>query len=141
MLRICSKCGDKKYVSKWYRPKEKNKKKKWVCSRCRDKKYIIKKEKRHQNFKPGTREYRRDNFLMFMYGISLMDYNALVLSQNNRCKICGKHRDEQKNDLHVDHNHVTNEIRGLLCQDCNMALGYVHDNIDILLNAIRYLEK
>jgi len=81
------------------------------------------------------------------YGITLDQYNALFLKQNGLCAIC--HRPETETDsrtgriksLHVDHNHETTEIRGLLCLSCNGAIGLMKDNPAILRSGAEYLEN
>jgi len=75
-----------------------------------------------------------------VYGITLEEYEQLKLNQNNCCAICNKHRNEFKNDLHLDHDHKTGKIRGFLCGRCNPGLGHFDDNIDKLKAAIKYLE-
>ena len=47
----------------------------------------------------------------------------------------------EKNALTVDHNHVTGQIRGLLCTNCNLGIGNFKDKTELLKNAIKYLEK
>jgi len=73
------------------------------------------------------------------YGITIETYDKMSESQNNCCAICGESRDNFKTNFAVDHNHETNEVRGLLCGKCNLILGYANDNIPILENAIKYL--
>ena len=73
------------------------------------------------------------------YGITKDQYNELFNKQNGCCAICGRHQSMIKKTLAVDHNHETNEIRGLLCQSCNLILGHANDNIDVLKNAIKYI--
>lgn len=75
------------------------------------------------------------------FGITLEQYNIMFTNQNGKCLICLRHQSEFKRALAVDHNHETGEIRGLLCHKCNTAIGLLHDNIDILNNAIKYLKK
>jgi hypothetical protein len=58
------------------------------------------------------------------YGITEEDYNGMLLSQNNKCLICGKEHKDTTKGLHIDHSHETLEIRGLLCSRCNGALGW-----------------
>jgi hypothetical protein len=64
-------------------------------------------------------------------------YETLVEVQGNRCKICGCQPNGSRNfkRLHVDHNHETGEIRGLLCPKCNSTVGFVetHENIPEVL--------
>jgi hypothetical protein len=103
-------------------------------------KYKIKKES-ISNFKPGTKEYKKDRYLFHMYGITLTEYNNLYNEQNGCCKICNKHQMEFKHNLSIDHCHKTNEIRGLLCVNCNHGLGKFQDNVTFLENAIKYLNK
>jgi hypothetical protein len=75
------------------------------------------------------------------YNLTIDDYNKMFTSQNGCCKICGKHQSEFKKSLSIDHNHQTNEVRGLLCNNCNTILGHAKDDIEILQNAIKYLKS
>jgi len=59
--------------------------------------------------------------------------------QNKKCAICEE--DLSWDKIHVDHNHSTNKIRGLLCENCNRMLGMAHDDIGILIGAVNYLEE
>lgn len=68
------------------------------------------------------------------YGLSPEAYAQLWKSQGGLCAICLTVPPE-----HVDHDHATGEIRGLLCQRCNMALGLFKDDTEILERAIFYL--
>jgi hypothetical protein len=71
------------------------------------------------------------------YGISLEDYTEMVADQEGRCLICSEPTDK----LVVDHDHKTNEVRGLLCSACNTGLGHFKDSTDRLRSAIDYLTK
>jgi hypothetical protein len=83
----------------------------------------------------------KNNYLKNTYNIDLIVYNKMLAEQNYKCAICKKHEDELKSCLCVDHCHTSNDVRGLLCVNCNHALGKFDDNIDTLLNAIKYLSK
>lgn len=75
------------------------------------------------------------------FGITKDQYCAMLDKQECKCAICGtKHIDEHKKRLHVDHCHTTGKIRGLLCNHCNLGIGHLKDDINILKNAIAYLE-
>lgn len=67
----------------------------------------------------------------------------LLNSQKNKCAICKNPFDESERAKMalVDHDHSTGRIRGLLCRDCNVALGTFKDNIGYLSRAIQYLFK
>jgi len=81
------------------------------------------------------------------YGLTLEEYEAMVEYQDHKCKICGTHETDNalsKNGnpkrLSIDHDHETGQIRGLLCNLCNTALGMFDDNVESLQRAILYLE-
>lgn len=73
------------------------------------------------------------------YGLSEQEWHALYRRQKGCCAICRK--PEPINVLNVDHDHETNEVRGLLCGRCNKALGYLYDRTELLVRAQRYLER
>lgn len=79
------------------------------------------------------------------FGISLEEYQEMLEKQNNCCAICGRpersvdHRTKRVRSLAVDHCHDTNKIRGLLCSDCNTAIGLLQDDPNVLKAAIKYL--
>jgi len=85
----------------------------------------------------------RNRELKRKYGISLDEYNQLVESQGDSCAICGTtDKGVARGKFRywsVDHNHATGEVRGLLCQKCNVLLGMAKDDISILEKAIEYL--
>lgn len=85
----------------------------------------------------------------YRHGLSWKQYDALVAAANGKCQICGKPDGDGKNRLHVDHDHRCCSgsascgkcVRGLLCGNCNRALGMMHDDVDRLLHAAIYLES
>lgn len=73
--------------------------------------------------------------------MSLADWEALYDRQQGRCAICGAELDRTKSkDIHVDHNHETGKVRGLLCSACNRGLGFFKENPETLLDAFHYLD-
>ena len=86
-------------------------------------------------------ECRRNGHLQETHGISLEDYDKLLEEQNNSCIICGTETPRGIGRFHVDHNHKTDKIRGLLCNNCNLGLGYFSDNPKTLVAAANYLLK
>ena len=84
------------------------------------------------------KEYRRDQHLRLTYGIKLAEYSLMLKNQENKCLIC---RDTQlKRPLVVDHSHKTNKVRGLLCYKCNVALGLLRENEEIILSMLSYIK-
>lgn len=73
------------------------------------------------------------------YGLEAGQYETLLTLQQGRCAICRKRPRAKR--LAVDHNHGTGKVRGLLCEPCNRrVLGGGHDSLQILKNAVYYLE-
>ena len=75
------------------------------------------------------------------YGVTIEQYYNVLEAQGGGCGICGAAYADRKGQkkLHVDHDHVTGDFRGLLCAKCNTALGKFADDVDILQKAIGYL--
>jgi len=91
------------------------------------------------------RAYARENrtvtksYAKRKYGISLERYDALKATFRS-CMICGKDADSHKGGaLHIDHDHLTGELRGMLCGTCNTGLGSFQDSPALLQKAIAYL--
>lgn len=85
-----------------------------------------------------TPERSRRYWLRHRYGITEAEYAAMAQRQGGRCAICRElPADEQV--LHVDHNHKTGALRGLLCGHCNRLLGQAKENPETLLTAAAYL--
>jgi hypothetical protein len=74
------------------------------------------------------------------FGIHADQYEVMLKEQNYVCAICHK-SDICNRDLAVDHCHSTKKVRGLLCTNCNMALGKFQDDLQNLLNAVEYLKR
>ena len=75
------------------------------------------------------------------YKITPNIYYELLKAQNYGCAICQVHEIKLKHQLAVDHNHLTDKIRGLLCSNCNTGLGLFEDKAELLQKAIAYLNK
>jgi hypothetical protein len=87
----------------------------------------------------------KDSDLRRSHGISLDGYTEKLVSQGGVCAICRGpekrlHRGQVRN-LAVDHCHKHGHMRGLLCGDCNTALGLFQDNPELLLRAASYLSS
>lgn len=87
-----------------------------------------------QNRKSSSRKW----YLKATYNITPEQYQEMSDKNNGKCYICLEQKDYY---LHVDHDHNTGYIRGLLCNNCNRALGLFKDNRESLLRAIQYLQN
>jgi hypothetical protein len=65
----------------------------------------------------------------------------MFADQNGKCAICEKHSTEFSKNLAVDHCHLTGNIRGLLCDNCNRGMGLMGDNKINLQRAVEYLHR
>lgn len=95
------------------------------------------------SIKESQKKYRikyperlKDRKLKLRYRISLLEYSEILKKQNAECAICHK-----KNKLFVDHDHSSGEVRGLLCNTCNLGLGYFYNDNSLLKSAIKYIIK
>lgn len=84
-------------------------------------------------------DYNKARKMREYYRLSLADYYEMRARQENRCAICRDEFDEKKRGPHIDHDHATGAVRGLLCQGCNQAIGCARDDQNILFAAIEYL--
>jgi len=98
-------------------------------------KVVIASSKATRQRNPNTRLKRT----LAQYGLSLDEYWDL---EKQGCAICGSlaSQDKQRSRLHIDHNHQTGAFRGLLCTNCNLAIGQFQDNPELLLRAAHYLQ-
>ena len=98
---------------------------------------IYKSIKDKEEFKARKRDYSR----RYCYNISPKDYQNLISNQNNKCAICKQefNPDKNKSKPHIDHNHDTGKVRGLLCHTCNTRLAVI-ENKEFLNTALKYLE-
>ena len=99
-------------------------------------------EKLRKTNLPELRRRQREANLRKQYGIGHDQYEEILKSQGGKCAICGggpngKHKDR----FHIDHDHETEKIRGLLCGMCNLGVGYFYDDPVRLRNAAAYLER
>lgn len=90
-----------------------------------------------------TKDYYNEIVIKQNYGIEYSDYLKMVEAHDNKCAICGAEAPTtgHKKRLNIDHCHDTGQVRGLLCDLCNRALGLMRDNTALLSNAIDYLNQ
>ena len=129
MERKCCNCQKIKPLTEFY----KNKKRlQYECKECTKKRIT------------ATRctERNRDLHYRRTYGITLDDFNRMVLAQGSKCACCGASKPGGKlKNWCVDHDHVTGTVRELLCTNCNLVLGFVKDSPEHLQRLTEYVLK
>ena len=90
--------------------------------------------------KPGFALRMRAGHLQRKYGITLADYDAMLLAQGGGCAICATPQPDGQS-LHVDHDHDTGAVRGLLCFNCNAGIGLFGHDVRALDAAAAYLRR
>ncbi len=113
-----------------------------ICKQCR-KAYSDRPENksRAKQWRVNNREHIQRRNREARFGLTDETFNQLLNTQNNRCAICSIVFDFNDSACtpHVDHCHVTDRIRGLLCTRCNVMLGMSRDQIQTLLRGVLYL--
>lgn len=85
-----------------------------------------------------VKNYKRNWEFQKKYGITTEEYERQWALQDRRCKICNT-SDAGKKGFHVDHDHINGKFRGILCGNCNNALGLFQESTQILNSAMEYL--
>jgi hypothetical protein len=133
-MKRCTRCRDEKPLAEFYRQKTtKDGRGSW-CKVCQNQNV---KEWRAANHVQTDSD--RDRAYRHKYKLSVVEYEELLAAQGGVCAICsippGKRR------LHVDHDHATGKVRGILCNSCNTGLGHFRDDPVLLDLARRYLTQ
>ena len=142
--RICPKCKIEKTISDFHSDTKRKDKLQLWCKKCMTKNKF---DRYYAGKKPLFQLAARKSALKRQYGITIEEYDDILLNQNGVCAICRLPESQRSNprgaidSLRVDHNHTTGRIRGLLCSKCNFGLGHLNDDIRLLERAIEYLNK
>jgi hypothetical protein len=83
----------------------------------------------------------RRNHLLKTYGVTTEWYNQQLQKQGGCCGICGSPEPLGRGAWHVDHDHKTNKLRGLLCSNCNLLIGLAKERIEVLQKAMEWLRE
>lgn len=88
------------------------------------------------------REIAYRSILKRKYGLTVADYEAMLVAQNGCCAICAGNKPYGRgNRWHVDHDHTSGKVRGLLCSRCNTAIGLLQDSPVVAQAAVEYLSR
>jgi hypothetical protein len=148
MSKLCPDCKQEKPLSEFYKSKSHKDGLHYCCKQCntiRTRKYKRTNKEKVLAQARKSDYARRDKAWAYrikrIYGITPEQYNDLLEKQNHRCAICSKEAKNLKQRLNIDHDHVTGEIRGLLCSDCNHRLIGRRRDADLFESASRYLRQ
>lgn len=116
-----------------------------IANRCRTcwNKYCLERyhsRKSNPDYKAKRDQSLTNSHYKRKYGITLEQYEYQLNIQLGGCAVC-KQACETGNRLAVDHNHSTGKIRGLLCKNCNIALGALKEDEDLIWNMLEYLKE
>lgn len=142
--KMCVRCGEIKPASEFKETPDNTST--GLDSWCRDchKEYKRVRREKDADAQRKARKNRPEHYLALQlkryYNITVDDFQCMALEQNGVCAICGS-PPEDGTRLHVDHNHDSGVVRGLLCLKCNMALGLLGDNYAVVLTAAEYLAR
>lgn len=127
---ICNRCSVSLEDSNWH---PSAKKRRWlICKSCAN--------IRQNKYNQANPEVVHKQNNQRRYGITYEKYQQMLLNQNGVCAICSNPENSRlRRNLSIDHCHKTNEIRGLLCSECNIGLGKFKDSIILLDKAKEYL--
>jgi hypothetical protein len=160
--KLCNKCLTSFLEQDFHKDKTKSDGLHSICKYCQKKNKDARKEEaklvkqnyekenknkikdywKEYNSNTNLKEKLKEKHLKKTYNLTLNELELLKEKQNYCCAICETHENDcSRKTLFVDHNHNTGEIRGLLCSQCNSALGLMYDDVSLLKNAINYLGK
>lgn len=90
----------------------------------------------HQSWRKKNQKNYQISQIKYKFKVTKEEAAALLKAIEGRCSICGNTWSKK---LCIDHDHRTGRIRGVLCHNCNVVLGFVDDRIDILERMVKYL--
>lgn len=142
-MKVCVKCGEPKDYSE-FSPngvtRKGTQKYRSQCRKCDNARQL----KYRKNY-PNTSRYSKDRLKSYQvkaaFGITYEEWVKLMESRGWACEICGRETESSGRTLAIDHDHSTGDIRGVLCQRCNCAIGLLSENDETLRSAIDYLNR
>lgn len=138
MTKVCTSCGTDRPLDQYNKRAAGKDGLNSCCRPCVNAKSM----EWYQNNKERARKNHREWTLRSLYGISESEFQALLAAQAGKCALCSVVFTEVgRRNLCVDHDHVTGEVRGLLCRLCNRSIAQLGDNAEGLRRAVAYLDR
>jgi len=93
-----------------------------------------------RDYYEANKDKFKENGYKYRYGLSTEDVESMKTDQDNKCLICACDFDDlDSKHIHIDHNHETGAIRGVLCKRCNLTLGILEEDTQLMENMINYV--
>jgi hypothetical protein len=134
-VKKCYSCRLEQLESNYYKSSEKKDGLQNECKACN----TSRKKSWHQT--DSGKASSANTKLKRRYGITLSEYESMVLEVGSKCEICGDTKSYLNHKLCIDHDHNTGNIRGVLCKACNLAVGNLKDSPELALKTFEYLNK
>lgn len=169
MTKICTKCGIEKDITEFYVDKRHKEETRFLaqCKLCILTHQKLYQQNNPERTRATKRKWRAANIekhretsrllmrrkvasgknaedrRLKLYGITPEEFKRLFESQDRRCAICKSDIPRRKGGIawHLDHDHITGQVRGILCTKCNLGLGYFNDDEELLETAIAYIRS
>lgn len=141
-MKVCRVCDVEKPSSEYYSHPRTADKLLALCKECQKQASKDRHDRLRNDpgYKQANARRARIRLLRDKYGMSLTEYDAMLVSQENCCAICASpYPGVNFSVFPVDHDHATGEVRGLLCNDCNLGLQRFKDSPELLMTAAAYL--
>jgi len=148
--KLCKGCGQTKPLDDFYRHKDPRDGRQSRCKLCSNASVAAARSADLPRHAAYNRKWARKNpdriadiALKTRRGVPHGTYEQMLAAQNGKCAICetGTPGGNAKRRFHLDHNHTTGAVRGLLCGSCNLGIGRFHENPAALRAAASYLES
>lgn len=139
-MKTCAVCKEIKPFESYYNSKTAKDGKGYRCKSCDD---LARRKWRENNLESSQKSVRR-NKLWTVYRMTMEEYDQMLEKQNYTCAICTTDTNivtGKSWSFAVDHCHETGKVRGLLCNQCNRALGMFQDSVNLLETATAYLKS
>lgn len=131
----------KQCVKDYYLEPENKYKRKEILKKSREQEDNKEKKKIYDALPENKVKSQERSWKWMGLNLTMAEYNQMFADQLGCCKICGRHQTQVKRKLAVDHIHGSGVVRGLLCRNCNVAIGLLGDDPDICLAASEYLRR
>lgn len=140
-FKRCAPCYNRQHLKEWYAKNREQSitKAKTYYAKTRERRLQVAKERRDAMSPTERNKNNRQIALKRKYGLTLEQYEQMVVAQDGRCFLCG-YKPPEGARLAVDHCHATKTVRKLLCDICNRSLGIIERDPTWVDRALLYLK-